>query len=63
MNIENHMVIGSPFPAAQVCPDCSGRGWEWDSDDDFGSVKARCGGCDGTGEVFEEDLLDDEGDE
>ena len=62
MNIENHMIIGSPFPASETCPDCNGHGFEWDRDDDFGMVKARCEGCDGTGEI-ENIELDEHGDE
>jgi DnaJ-class molecular chaperone len=64
MNIENHMVIGSPEPAMETCPDCNGNGYEWDTDDDFGAVKARCEGCDGTGEIENTELFEDEnGDE
>lgn len=59
MNIENHMVIGSPEPEPETCPHCDGNGWEWDHDED-GAFKARCGACDGTGEYIEEDLLDED---
>lgn len=55
MNIENHMVIGSPEPKADICPQCDGEGWQWDHGED-GAFKDRCMTCDGTGECIEEDL-------